>query len=205
MPSLRPSSMAAGPHFSHNPSRFWLRSMSLSSWQQFSGAPHAICNPGASRQQKRSLAFPSSDHPCDTGPRGNTLRCFPFILVQAGACSGRLRPPPPRAGDAVLKSATKHAISLVRGHRLGEAFRAQPEFRTPLRSIEIGEHTGRLEEESTRAAEFFKDKTLQALDAFAQWAPRLLYILILCLIGWRIIAIAFDISNQISSALNIET
>ena len=110
-------------------------------------------------------------------------------------------------GDAVFKTATEHAISLVqRGHRLGEAFRDQP--RLPellLRSIEIGEHTGRLEEESARAAEFFKDKTLQALDAFAQWAPRLLYILIVFFIGWRILAMAFDISSQISSALNIET
>jgi type II secretory pathway component PulF len=110
-------------------------------------------------------------------------------------------------GNALLNSATARALSLVqRGTSLADAFRNQPgvpEFL--LRSIEIGEHAGRLDEESRRAAEFFKNKTLGTLDAFANWTPRILYLLVVLFTGWRIIAMASDVASSISSALGTET
>lgn len=89
---------------------------------------------------------------------------------------------------------------------MGAAFRNQagvPELL--LRSIEIGEHAGRIDEESRRAAEIFKTRTLSGLDAFAHWTPRILYTLIVLFTGWRIIAMASDMANSIDSALHIET
>ena len=71
------------------------------------------------------------------------------------------------------------------------------------RSIEIGEHSGRLAEESQRAAELFKNKSLKALDALAQWTPRILYAAIVLFTGWRILTFASDFANSINSALNI--
>jgi type II secretory pathway component PulF len=110
-------------------------------------------------------------------------------------------------GNAVLRSASASTISLVRaGQGLTEAFRKQKGIPELLdRAIEVGEHSGRLDEETRRAAEIFKEKTLGALDALAQWTPRILYILIVLFIGCRIIQTALDVANSVNSALNIES
>jgi general secretion pathway protein F len=103
--------------------------------------------------------------------------------------------------NADLKATTSAALSRVKhGERLGEAFRKQP--RVPeslLRSIEIGEHAGRLDDESRRAAEIFKQKTLRSLDALAEWAPRLFYISVVLFTGWRIITLASNLGSEINS------
>jgi type II secretory pathway component PulF len=127
------------------------------------------------------------------GAGGGLLRAF----ETAGSC----------CGNAVLRSASASTISLVRtGHGLTEAFKKQKGIPKLLeRAIEVGEHSGRLDEETRRAAEIFKEKTLGALDALAQWIPRILYILIVLFIGWRIIRTAFDVANSINSALNVES
>jgi type II secretory pathway component PulF len=127
------------------------------------------------------------------GAGGSLLRAF----ETAGSCSG----------NAVLRSASASAISLVRtGQGLTEAFRKQKGIPEVLeRAIEVGEHSGRLDEETSRAAEIFKEKTLGALDALAQWTPRILYILIVLFIGWRIIRTALDVANSVNSALYIES
>jgi type II secretory pathway component PulF len=106
--------------------------------------------------------------------------------------------------NAVLKSANASALSLVQaGQDLAEAFRRQPGVPQVLqRAIEIGEHSGRLDEESRRAAEIFKNETLNALDALAQWTSRILYILFVLFTGWRIITTALDVANSINSAVN---
>jgi type IV pilus assembly protein PilC len=125
------------------------------------------------------------------GAGGGLLRAFEI----AGSC----------CGNAVLRSASASTISLVRaGQGLTEAFRKQKGIPELLeRAIEVGEHSGRLDEETRRAAEIFKEKTLGALDAFAQWTPRILYILIVLFIGWRIIWTALDIASSVNSALDI--
>ena len=109
--------------------------------------------------------------------------------------------------NALLKSSTIRAISEVqKGESLGGAFRNQPGVpELLLRSIEIGEHAGRIDEESRRAAEIFKTRTLSALDAFAQWTPHILYTLIVLFTGWRIIALASDMADSVDSFLHIET
>jgi type II secretory pathway component PulF len=87
---------------------------------------------------------------------------------------------------------------------LSEAFRKQPRVsETLLRSIEVGEHAGRLDEESRRAAELFKHQTLQSLDAFAQWSPRVLYISVVVFTAWRIITTTSNVGSQIDSTLNM--
>jgi type II secretory pathway component PulF len=125
------------------------------------------------------------------GAGGSLLRAFELA---ATACE-----------NAALRESTTAALSRVReGARLGEAFRNQPGLTEPLlRSIEIGEHAGRLEEESQRAAEFFKHQTLESLDAFAEWSPRLLYISVVVFTGWRIIITASNFGAQISSDLGM--
>jgi type II secretory pathway component PulF len=110
-------------------------------------------------------------------------------------------------GNALLRSATASAVSLVRaGEGLTEAFRKQKGIPELLeRAIEVGEYSGRLDQETHRAAEIFKEKTLSALEAFAQWIPRIIYILIVLFIGWRILRTALDIASSVNSALNLES
>jgi type II secretory pathway component PulF len=107
--------------------------------------------------------------------------------------------------NASLRASTTAALSRIkRGERLSEAFRKQSDVSEPLlRSLEIGEHAGRLDEESRRAAEFFKNQTLQDLDAFAQWSPRLLYVSVVLFTAWRIITTASTFGAQIGSALHM--
>jgi type IV pilus assembly protein PilC len=109
--------------------------------------------------------------------------------------------------NALLRSATAHALALVqRGESLGEAFKDQLGVPEALwRSIAVGEYTGRLEEESARAAELFKNKALHALDVFAQWLPRFLYAVVVVFTAWRIIATVSDVTKFMESSLNVET
>ena len=107
--------------------------------------------------------------------------------------------------NASLRASTSAALSRIkRGEGLSEAFRKQPDISEPLlRSIEIGECAGRLDEESRGAAEFFKGQTLASLDTFAHWSPRLLYVCVVLFTGWRIITTASCFGSQIDSALNL--
>ena len=108
-------------------------------------------------------------------------------------------------GNASVMASTTAALSRVRcGESLSEAFRYQPDLSEPLlRSIEIGEHAGRLDEELRRAADLFRNQTLQNIDALARWSPRILYVSVVLFTGWRIIVTASNIASHIDSTLNM--
>lgn len=130
------------------------------------------------------------------------------LSLYAGAGGGLLRAfetAGASCGNALLNEASLAAISLVqRGEDLTEGFRRHPEVPELLRrSIEIGEHCGRMDEESSRVAELFRIKTLSALDALAQWSPRILYLVVVLFTAWRIIAMASSLSSSINSALEM--
>ena len=48
-------------------------------------------------------------------------------------------------------------------------------------------------------------KLLGTLDALAQWTPRILYILIVLLVGWRIITTALDVTSSVNLILDSES
>jgi len=123
------------------------------------------------------------------GAGGSLLRAFE---IAGSSC-----------GNAHLNGATSSAIALVRaGQSLGEAFRRQRHIPELLeRAIDVGENSGRLDEETRRAARIFREKTLGTLDALGQWTPRILYIVIVLLLGWRIIGVASEISNSVNDAV----
>jgi type IV pilus assembly protein PilC len=138
-----------------------------------------------------------------------TLWKFASVLSLYIAAGGSLLRAFEMAGttceNANLKASTTAALSRIQhGERLSEAFRSQPDFsESLLRSIEVGEHAGRLEEESERAADLFKQRTLQSLDAFAYWSPRVLYISVVLFTGWRIVTTASNVGSRIDSTLNM--
>ena len=139
-----------------------------------------------------------------------TLWKFTSVLSLYIAAGGSLLRAFEMAGtacqNAALRASTTAALSRVKhGERLSEAFRKQPDFSEALlRSIEVGEHAGRLDEESRRAAEFFKQQTFQSLDAFAEWSPRVLYLSVVVFTGWRIIMTVSNFGSHIDSTLNMQ-
>lgn len=139
-----------------------------------------------------------------------TLWKFSSVLSLYIAAGGSLLRAFEMAGtaceNAALRASTTAALARVkRGERLSEAFRKQPDFSEALlRSIEVGEHAGRLDKESRRAAEFFKQQTFQSLDAFAEWSPRVLYLSVVVFTGWRIIMTVSNFGSHIDSTLNMQ-
>ncbi len=111
-------------------------------------------------------------------------------------------------GSAVLRAASEGALAAVRERDCGlsEAFRLQGALPEILeRAIEVGEHAGRLDEETQRAAEMFKTRTLERLDAIGEWVPKILYMVIVFYMGWQIIQMATGVAGSVDSVLNLES
>lgn len=109
--------------------------------------------------------------------------------------------------NAVLREASMGALNMVRqrGMSLSEAFLAQRAIPETLeRAIEVGEHSGRLDEETIRAADIFKTRTLQRLERFGEWAPKILYFAIVLYVGWQIISMATGVGASLDEALNVQ-
>lgn len=118
-------------------------------------------------------------------------------LLKAVESAGRT------CGNALLRQASEGALVGVRERGLGlsQAFQGRlPE--TLERAIEVGEHAGRLDEETTRAAEIFKTRTLQRLQAIGDWTPKILYLVIVLYTGWQIIQMATGVASSMGDVLN---
>jgi type II secretory pathway component PulF len=108
-------------------------------------------------------------------------------------------------GNAILRRAGEAALELVRHQGLGlaEAFRTQGGLPETLeRALEVGEHSGRLDEETIRAADIFKTRTLGRLEAFGEWTPKILYFAIVLYVGWQIISMVLGVGASIEQAVN---
>ncbi len=67
------------------------------------------------------------------------------------------------------------------------------------RAIEIGEHSGRLNEEAFRAAELYEAKTVRNIGLFAKWMPIFIYLAILGLFAYLIVGQAMQAYQPINS------
>jgi type II secretory pathway component PulF len=147
---------------------------------------------------------------------GGSLECWTgwkyssvlSLYVRAGGGLFRAVESAARACDnAILREASLRALDMVRqrGVSLSDAFLAQRSIPETLeRAIEVGEHSGRLDEETIRAAEIFKDRTLRRLDSLGEWAPRILYLAIVFYVGWQIISMVMGVGASINDVLNLE-
>lgn len=110
-------------------------------------------------------------------------------------------------GNAALRAQAEQTINRVRaGDDLTESFGRQtgaPEVL--VRAVEIGEQTGRLDAETFRAATLCKDRTLQKLDRFAEWLPRLFYIVIMIFMAWQILKTVSLVGDIYNSAFSEES
>ena len=108
-------------------------------------------------------------------------------------------------GNAILRAASDGALVGIRnGLGLAQAFRAATGLPEALeRAIEVGEESGRLDEETIRVAEMFRTQTLQRLDAIGDWMPKVLYLVIVLYTGWQIIQMATGLAASMNSVLDI--
>jgi len=69
----------------------------------------------------------------------------------------------------------------------------------------VGDHSGRLDEETQRAAEALQTKAIAQLDALAEWMPRILYVGVALYVGWRIISTAMQVGGAVGEALDVSS
>lgn len=93
------------------------------------------------------------------------------------------------SGSAILREAVARGMPAVRsGGKVGAALADTGAFPEPfIRAFTVGEETGELDLELNRIGETYRGAAMKRLETIAEWVPRLLYIAILCYIGWRIV------------------
>ena len=91
--------------------------------------------------------------------------------------------------SAGLEAASANVVPAIRsGSRFAEAVRQSNAFPPDLeRALEVAEASGRLDEETSRWADIYQERFFRRIDALSIWLPRMLYVIILLIIGAGII------------------
>lgn len=94
------------------------------------------------------------------------------------------------SGNAEIRSIVDQAVPRVRaGESLSDAINHLGGLPSQIeRAIQVGEHAGRLDEETGRAASIYEQNTASRIDMFAEWVPRLMYVGMLVFIALRILS-----------------
>lgn len=111
------------------------------------------------------------------------------------------------SGNAVIREASSAVVVRVQnGSGLADAMQVGHDFPEELeRAIAVGEHAGRLDQETQRAADWYQSRTLQKLNALAEWLPRILYFVIVVFMGMRAVQTALEVSGAVDSAISGES
>jgi type II secretory pathway component PulF len=91
--------------------------------------------------------------------------------------------------SGLVRSAVDSAVPEIRtGRAVGPLLAASGAFPMDLtQALIVGEETGSLDDELRRMSAEFREKALSALETFAEWLPRLIYIGVLFFLTWKII------------------
>jgi len=109
------------------------------------------------------------------------------------------------SGSALFRKGALEASGTVRGGgSLGEAVIMTHAFPDSIdRAFQTGEETGRLDDEMQRQAERFTEQLNTRLDALSAWLPRIIYVLIMLALAWRIIGFYTGYFRSINSLLDL--
>ncbi len=129
---------------------------------------------------------------------------FSLFVTSGGSLLRGLELAGASSGSALIHSASLLTIAGVRdGKSLSDAFTGHPGVPLEIeRAVQVGDHSGRLDEESQRASELLQTKATDQLDALAEWMPRILYIGIVLYVGWRIITTVMQVGGAVGEALD---
>lgn len=94
------------------------------------------------------------------------------------------------SGSAILREAVASAMPAVRaGGQVGPALEKTRAFPALfIRAFAVGEQTGELDHEIQRLGEDCRTAAMRRLETISEWGPRLIYIGVICYIGWRIVS-----------------
>ena len=94
------------------------------------------------------------------------------------------------SGSAIVREAVASAMPDVRsGSQVGPALEKTRAFPEPfVRAFAVGEQTGELDRELLLIGGKYRAAALRGMEAVAEWVPRLIYIGIMCYVGWRIVS-----------------
>lgn len=109
------------------------------------------------------------------------------------------------SGSVLIRQTTLETIAAVRGGQsLADAIAGSPGLPEEIeRAIQVGDHSGRLDEECQKAAEALIAKSMALLNALAEWFPRILYIGVLLYVAYRIISVMMGIGGEMNKLLEM--
>ena len=118
-------------------------------------------------------------------------------LVRAGRASK----------SACLNEAAAAAVSAIRsGSGFADSLAASRTFPVDLeRVFHVAEASGRLEAEITRWAGIYRDRYFKRIDALAEWLPRILYLLVVGMVVFRMFSLISQIKRMVPSCSNAKT
>ncbi|MEP6668991.1 MAG: type II secretion system F family protein [Chthoniobacter sp.] len=93
--------------------------------------------------------------------------------------------------SGLVRSAVDSALPRIRaGSQVGPLLAASDAFPTDLtQALIVGEETGSLDDELRRMAREFRDRALSALERFADWLPKVIYVAIVMYLGWKMLGL----------------
>ncbi|MEX1120044.1 MAG: type II secretion system F family protein [Terrimicrobiaceae bacterium] len=130
---------------------------------------------------------------------------FSLFVTSGGSLLRGLELAGASSGSALIHEASLSTLAGVReGRSLSDAFTGHAGVPQEIeRAIQVGDHSGRLDEETRRAAEALQTKAIAWLDALAEWMPRILYVGVAFYVGWRIISTAMQVGGAVGEALDL--
>ncbi len=130
---------------------------------------------------------------------------FSLFVTSGGSLLRGLELAGASSGSVLIHRASISTIEGVReGRPLSDAFTGHPGVPQEIeRAVQVGDHSGRLDEETRRAAEALQTKAIAQLDALAEWMPRILYVGVALFVGWRIIGTVMQVGGAVGEALDV--
>ena len=107
--------------------------------------------------------------------------------------------------SACVDEASAAAVTAIRaGAGFAGSLAVSRSFPVDLdRAFRVAEASGRLEEEITRWAGIYRDRFFQRVDSLTEWLPRILYLLVVALVVFRMFSLIAQITGAYSSVLDM--
>ena len=71
------------------------------------------------------------------------------------------------------------------------------------RAFHVAEASGRLDEELTRWAGIYRERFFKRIESLTEWLPRILYLLVVALVVYRMFSLISMVTSAYSSVLEM--
>ena len=107
--------------------------------------------------------------------------------------------------SADVQAAAEAAVPAIRsGKGFAEALAGSLAFPLDLeRAFHVAEASGRLDEEITRWAGIYRERFFNRIESLTEWLPKILYLLVVALVVFRMFSMISLVTGSISSALEM--